>query len=192
MKLLALATALCLATPALAQEPIRPQEADRLARYHQTAGDALLQAMAAGAPQDVAALASALAGTPLVAFDESLVGLWNCRTMKLGGLSALVVYTDFQCRIGLDASGAVFEKLSGSQRTSGRIGMRDGRAIYLGVGYVAGATAVPYADLPADFGGDGTLQPQVAVFERISASRARLLFPAPVVESNFDILELTR
>lgn len=179
-------------SPAFALEPMRAQEADRLARYHQSAGDALLHALAVGAPDDVAALSTALSGTPLVAFDETLVGTWNCRTLKLGGAAQLVVYSTFKCRIGLDATGAIFEKLTGSQRTSGRIDMRDGRAIYLGVGYVAGETPRLYGDLPGDFKGDGTVQPQVAVFERAAENRARLLFPAPVVESDFDILELTR
>lgn len=180
-----------LASTAAAQE-IRPQEQARLDRFERLAGTALLEAMAAGAPADVAALGVALSGVPQVAFDPSLGGEWNCRTMKMGGLAPLVVYTNFKCRMSLDNTGVMFEKLSGSQRTSGRIELRDGRAVYLGVGYVAAGTPQNYAELAPDFEGTGEVAPDVAVFERVSETRARLMFPAPVNESDFDILELTR
>jgi hypothetical protein len=173
-------------------QDIRPQEQARLDRFERIAGTAILGAVAAGDPADVQALITALSGAPQVAFDPSLQGEWNCRTMKLGGLAALVVYTNFECQMSLDNTGVAFEKLTGSQRTSGRIEMRDGRAIYLGVGYVADEAPQDYATLDPAFEGSGTIAPDVAVFERISETRARLLFPAPVNESDFDILELTR
>jgi hypothetical protein len=156
------------------------------------AGDALLAAMAGGSRSDVAALSGALSGAPQIAFDESLIGDWKCRTMKLGGPTALTVYTNFNCRFSVGETGFDFEKLSGSQRTRGTIQLRDGRAIYVGVGFVAGEAPPAYADLPDDFQSDGKVQTQVAVFERVSPTRARLMFPSPAVESNFDILELTR
>ena len=176
---------------AVAQE-IRSQEQARLDRFERLAGTALLEAMAQSEASDVAALSGALAGVPQVAFDPSLNGEWKCRTMKLGGAPQLVVYSNFKCRMSLDNTGVVFEKLSGSQRTSGRIEMREGRAVYLGVGYVASEEPQNYADLDPAFEGSGTITPDVAVFERISDRRARLMFPAPVNENDFDILELTR
>lgn len=180
-----------LAGGAVAQE-IRPQEQARLDRFERLAGTALLEAIAAGTDSDVAALAAALGGAPQVAFDPSLNGEWQCRTMKLGGEPRLIVYSNFKCRMRLDNTGVVFEKLSGSQRTSGRIEMREGRAVYLGVGYVSTETPQSYAGLDPAFEGSGTITPDVAVFERVSEKRARLMFPAPVNESDFDILELTR
>jgi len=177
---------------AASAEGIRPQEQARLDGFARTAGTALMDALAGGSAEDVSALSEALSGVPQVAFDPSLSGDWNCRTMKLGGLTRLTVYTSFKCRMALDNTGVTFEKLSGSQRTSGRIEMRDGRAVYLGVGYVASEAPQAYADLAPDFIGSGTITPDVAVFERVSETRARLLFPAPVNESDFDILELTR
>ena len=152
----------------------------------------LLEAMAGGDAQDVAALGVALSGVPQVAFDPSLAGEWKCRTMKLGGGVPLVVYSNFKCPMALDNTGVVFEKLTGSQRTSGRIELRDGRAVYLGVGYVASGGPQDYGALAPDFEGTGEVVPDVAVVERISEKRARLMFPAPVNESDFDILELTR
>ena len=182
---------LFLAGGALAQE-IRPQEQARLDRFERLAGTALLEAMAEGSAGDVAALSAALAGVPQVAFDPTLNGEWKCRTIKLGGDPRLVVYSNFKCTMRLDNTGITFENLSGSQRTSGRIEMREGRAVYLGVGYVASEAPKSYGDLDPAFEGSGTITPDVAVFERISDKRARLMVPAPVNESDFDILELTR
>lgn len=190
--LAALTLTLALSTPAIAQDTLRAEESARLQGYAAAIGNALSAALAAGTPADVAALSTALSGTPDIAFDESLVGDWKCRTIKMGGIAPLVVYTPFDCRFEIAAGGFSFEKLSGSQRTKGSIQLRDGRAIYVGVGFVAGETPPAYADLPADFRSDGRIQTQVAVFERISPTRARLLFPSPAVESDFDILELTR
>lgn len=180
-----------LANAAVAQD-IRVQEQTRLDRFERTAGTALLEAMAQGTASDVDALTVALSGTPQVAFDASLQGEWRCRTIKLGGTPALVVYSNFKCRMTLDNTGVTFEKLSGSQRTSGRIEMRNGRAVYLGVGYVSSEAPQNYTDLTGDFEGTATITPDVAVFERVSQKRARLMFPAPVNESDFDILELTK
>ena len=191
MRLLVACLAMLAAAGASAQA-IRPQERARLDRYERTAGTALMETLAAGDAADIAALTTALSGTPQVAFDPSLNGEWNCRTMKLGGLTRLTVYTNFKCRMTLDITGIRFEKLTGSQRTSGRIEMRDGRAVYLGVGYVSSEAPQSYSELAPDFEGSGTITPDVAVFERVSDTRARLLFPAPVNESDFDILELTR
>jgi hypothetical protein len=179
------------ANGAVAQD-IRVQEQARLERFERTAGTALLEAMAQGSAEDVDALTVALSGTPQVAFDASLQGEWRCRTIKLGGTPALVVYSNFKCRMALDNTGVTFEKLSGSQRTSGRIEMRNGRAVYLGVGYVSSEAPQIYGDLASDFEGTATITPDVAVFERVSQKRARLMFPAPVNESDFDILELTK
>ena len=189
---LCVALSLLLCSPAFAQSDLRPADVARLDGFTTAIGDALLQALAGGKPQDVAALTKALSGTPQIAFDETLAGGWKCRTMKLGGISPLVVYTPFDCRFDIGAGGFEFEKLTGSQRTKGRIQLRDGRAIYVGVGYVAGQTPPDYDNLPAEFTSNGSVQSQIAVFERISPTRARLMFPSPAVESHFDILELTR
>lgn len=184
--------AMTLPASGAAAQDIRPQEQGRLDRFERIAGEALLEALSAGASTDVAALSTALSGTPQIAFDPSLQGEWKCRTMKLGGVARLTVYSNFKCRMALDNTGVTFEKLSGSQRTSGRIEMRNGRAVYLGVGYVSNGSPQDYADLAPDFEGTGSITPDVAIFERVSETRARLMFPAPVNESDFDILELTR
>ena len=89
-------TAMLGALPAIAQEALRPQEQLRLDRFETVAGNALLQAFQSGSAEDRAALGLALSGTPQVAFDEGLAGDWSCRTIKLGGMPALVVYSPFK------------------------------------------------------------------------------------------------
>ena len=187
-----LAWGLAVSSPAQSQSTLRASDAARLDGFTSAIGDALLQALAGGSAADVTTLTKALSGRPQIAFDETLTGEWNCRTIKMGGISPLVVYAPFTCRFDIGPDGFEFEKLTGSQRTKGKIQLRDGRAIYVGVGYVAGQNPPAYADLPPDFTSDGSVQTQIAVFERIGPTRARLLFPAPIVESDFDILELTR
>ncbi len=182
----------CLAAPLAAQEGLRPGDAARLNGFEESAARGLLAALAGGAPGDVQSLSGALSGKPEVALDQSLAGEWQCRTLKLGGLSDLIVYSYFKCRFTLRPDGVGFEKLTGSQRTRGTIRYLDGRAVYVGVGYVAGEDPPPYAELPADFQPDGRVETEVALFERVGPDRARLMFPAPATESEFDILELRR
>lgn len=181
---------IALATPAMAE--IRPQEATRLAAMDATLGAALRQAMAGGRRGDVDLLQEALEGLPYPALRTTLEGDWKCRTIKLGGLTDLTAYAPFDCRFTADGDGFIFEKLTGSQRTKGRVSLMDGQMIYLGVGYVAEAAPMDYDALPPGDFGDGEIQPQVAVVEQPDPDRARLMFPAPITESTFDLLYLTR
>lgn len=192
MKCLGLVAMFC-ATPAFAEEDmIRAQEQVRLDGYHASAGKAVLQALSQGSLGDVDLLQEALEGVPLAPLATTLAGDWDCRMIKLGGITPLTTYAPFRCIITPDGAAFTFEKTSGSQRTSGRVILKDRTMIYLGVGYVADVDPMKYADLPpADFG-DGTYQPQVGVVEQVGPNKARILFPAPVNESDFDVLYLTR
>ncbi len=192
MRLCLLPFLLLLPATSWAETTLRPADSGRLDNLDAAFGNAVMQALAASEAKDVTALTRALSGEPQVAFSADLQGDWSCRTIKLGGISPLVVYSPFKCRFTATDRGFAFEKLTGSQLTRGEITLRDGRAVYAGVGYVNGETAPDYADLPEDFSSGGKVQSDVAVFQRISSTRARLLFPLPAVESDFDILELTR
>jgi hypothetical protein len=181
-----------LALPAVAQD-VRPADLGRLAELRGILlGAPGMRAQDEGDPADVAILREALAGLPGALAPE---GDWNCRTLKLGGGLALVVYGNFRCRITVEGAGWRLEKLTGSQRTQGLITLRDGEAFYLGVGYVSGGPATDYAGLPPDSQTPvepGQTHAQVGIFEQMGADRARLLLPAPILESEFDILYLTR
>lgn len=189
----ALIVATVLAAPAISDTTqMRTQERQRLDQFHVSAGRAVLQAMSGGTLGDVDLLQEALSGSPLPAFVTSLAGQWDCRTIKLGGLTPLTVYAPFKCEITPDGTAFNFVKSTGSQRGIGRITLQDGAIIYLGVGHVADADPMLYSDLPPEDFGDGIYQPQVGIVEQTSLNTARIMFPAPVNESLFDLLYLTR
>ena len=75
---------------------------------------------------------------------------------------------------------------------TGTIARHDGQMIYLGVGYVADVEPLDYGDLPEGSFGDGERQPQIGIVEQPGPDTIRILFPDPIVESDFDILYLTR
>jgi len=181
--------ALFLAAPATAQQ-VRAPDAGRLGAFHNHLGAALHVALARGVGADHAVLVEEMrgGGGPLAGAE----GNWTCRTLKLGGITDLTAYPDFRCRISAGPEGLTPVKLTGSQRVKGRI-YPDGT--FLGVGHVGTAPATGYAGLPPE---DQTpVEPNqttadVGRFELMSPGRARLMLPAPLLESRFDILYLTR
>lgn len=186
--LLSLCLGICATLPALAdgeiQKLITPADKARLDKYDETRKAALAEAKA-GNPADVKQL-DALLTKPLVSFsDKNLTGNWKCRTIKAGGLSPLVIYGWFKCKVTDDGSGWRLEKVSGSQRTKGRFfDNSEKRAIYLGSAYVNNDPAKPY--------GSGPQSDQVGYAFRTDASEWRIEFPAPYYESKLDIVEFKR
>ncbi len=156
----------------------------RLAGYGETRKAALAEARA-GTPAEVAEL-DALLARPLLTFpDFDLTGAWQCRTIKAGGLSPLILYDWFKCRVSDDGSGWMLEKTSGSQRTKGRF-YDDGekRLIYLGAFFVAGEAPRPY--------GSGPETDQVGYAFRTGPAAWRIELPAPHYESKLEIIEFKR
>ncbi|MFQ6550017.1 DUF4893 domain-containing protein [Aestuariibius sp. 2305UL40-4] len=178
---------------AFADPAIRPADMIRFDQRDANLGAALRIAFAAGAAQDTALLTEALSGLPNQIAPE---GDWNCRILKLGGLLSLTTYPNFRCRFTRTGPNAWrIEKLTGSQRFVGDVHGGDGEAIFLGVGHVGDAPATDYAGLPP---GDQTpVEPnqttaEIGVFEQMGPTRARLLLPDPILESDFDIVYFTR
>jgi hypothetical protein len=159
---------------------------ERLARFDTTLAEALAEAKAGGAPEEVKVLDAALAGTPLpLAEGFDATGDWKCRTLKAGKSLPLVVYPWFKCRISDDGAGWVLQKLTGSQRTKGRFyTLSATRLAYLGAGTVND-------DPPRNYG-DDPKENQVAIVERKAKNRIVLMFPAPQYESKLDVLVLER
>jgi hypothetical protein len=188
MKMRAWLLAALLALPAanagadgVVQKLITPADKARLKNYEATRKEALEEAKA-GAPADVAELDTMLAAGPISWSDFDMVGDWQCRTTKAGGLTKLVVYGWFKCRVSDDGSGWMLKKVSGSQRTEGRFYTEsDTRLIYLGSFHVAGDVAKPY--------GSGPESDQVGYAFRTGPQAWRIEFPAPYYESKLDILE---
>lgn len=172
---------------------IRPEDAARLEALDRATGAALRQALGQGSAAEAADAADTLRGAALAATPEALVGDWSCRMTKIGGLQASVSYPPFRCAITRDGTALRFEKLTGSQRTSGTLHHDGGVWVYLGSTFVAGEAPRPYADFPDDMDTQGTeTLPDVGVLEPIDADRARILFPLPYRESVLNVLTLNR
>lgn len=185
----ALITAL-LASPAFAD--VRPDDKLRLDGFDTTLGQALRRSFALGNIADVALLTEALSGEPQR--NEVVTGAWNCRTMKLSDFG-LTVYRNFRCQVTASGGGRFeLEKLTGSQRMIGTLTFRETDTLYTGVGYVDGGPALRYDAFPDDQRTvePGQTVPQIGLYEQISDTKARLMLPAPYLESQFDILYLTR
>jgi hypothetical protein len=158
----------------------------RLASFDTVRDEAIAEARKSGAPQDVTALEAVLAGKDLpLSGSFDMTGMWQCRTVKLGGTLPLTIYGWFKCRVSDDGSGWKLEKLTGSQRTSGAFYTdSDTRLTYLG--------ALHYGDeAPKKYGSDPD-RDQVAYALRPDEKRVLLEFPSPKYESKLDILELRR
>jgi hypothetical protein len=167
------------------QTIVTAADMERLQTYEATKAEALAEARKSGAPADVATLDAVVSKNAVSFSGFDMTGNWQCRTIKAGGLAALVVYDWFRCKVTDDGSGWMLEKTSGSQRTKGRFFTEsDTRLHYLGSFYIAGETPKTYGYGPetdqAGFGylaGDGSW---------------RIEFPAPYYESKLDILEFRR
>jgi hypothetical protein len=158
---------------------------DRLAKFDETRASAIEEARKDGDTADVAVLEKVLEGEATQIAPAELAGEWRCRTLKLGVNLALIVYSDFKCRITDDVAGLRLQKLTGSQRTTGTFfDLGEARLGYAGAGH--------YADEQPRNYGDDPERNQVGYLIPISAERMRLEFPLPQYESRFDILELRR
>lgn len=122
LRMLVLTLALFAATGASAQGwrgAASPYDLERLDSADNVLAQVIPVARAGGEARDVRAL-DGLAGPSQPIEGEALLGNWKCRTMKLGGKYLdLIVYGWFRCRVSIGAAGLFFEKLTGSQRTSG-------------------------------------------------------------------------
>jgi len=162
-----------------------PADQRRLQAFDDARAKAIAEARAKGSSEDVAELDRVLAGDPVPVVPAEIEGIWRCRTIKLGGMLPLVIYSDFRCRITDDSAGLGLTKLSGSQRTGGLFyDISETRLGYAGAGWIGG-------DERAYYGRDGA-DNQVGYLVRVGPDRMRLELPLPHLESDFDILELRR
>ncbi|WP_372054083.1 DUF4893 domain-containing protein [Tistrella mobilis] len=189
----ALAAMLAIATTALPARAdgvfptsLTTLDQQRLEAFDTARAEAVAEARAGGSPEDVSVLDEVLSGRPTTMEPAEMVGIWRCRTIKLGGLLPLTVYRDFKCRITDDGAGLRLEKLTGSQRTGGTFyDLADKTRLgYAGAGWVAG-------EAPARYDTE-TERNQVGYLVVLGPERMRLELPLPQFESKFDILELRR
>ncbi|HHZ07673.1 MAG TPA: DUF4893 domain-containing protein [Rhizobiales bacterium] len=177
------------ALPALADGAVdkimTPADKERLAKYGTVRAEAIAEARAGGAPADLAVLDAILVAPQIPFAGLDMTGNWQCRTTKVGGLGALVVYGWFKCKVSDDGSGWLLEKTSGSQRTKGRFyDDTERRLIYLGSFFVSGEAPKPY--------GSGPESDQVGYAFRTAEGSWRIEMPSPYYESKLDIMEFRR
>ena len=192
----ALAALLALsASPALAvwDDDVNAYDRDRLFRLEESR-DRGLRAAERGAPRrDLAIIHGALdqPGRPITA--RELTGTWQCRTMKLGGLTPDIIYSWFRCRVRETRSGLFFEKLSGTERLSGYVEpYENGRFVLMAARTVKNEKPKPYSGANSGIGALTTSSDAVGVISSLGRGRARIEFPFPNLESDFDVIELRR
>jgi len=167
-------------------------DAQRLSRLDESRAKGLDEASRGASPSDLAAIDSVLHAQAASASPAALSGIWRCRTIKLGGVTPDVIYSWFRCRISERGGALFFEKLSGSQRTSGFLYGEGGGYVYLGASYVTGEKPPHYSGNGVAVGAPATPDDQIGLLSLLADGRARLELPYPVQESTFDVIELKR
>lgn len=163
---------------------ITDADQQRLDAYETTRAEAVAQAEK-GDAADIVKLKTVLDAEHRPFDDFDMTGDWQCRTIKAGGFAELVVYSWFRCRVTDDGSGWRLEKLTGSQRTTGRFFTEsDTRLTYLGAGSLNNDAAPAY--------GSGPDSDQAGYAFRTGDSEWHIEFPAPARESKPDVLQFRR
>lgn len=185
-----------LATPALAQSwqaEISSFDRDRLADLAESRAKGLAEAEKGASPRDLEIIHSVLGPEGRGVSERVIAGGWQCRTIKLGGITPSITYPWFRCRIRDTRNGLYFEKVNGSQRFYGYLDHYDnGGMLLLASMTVGNERPRPYSGGNYGAGAPTTHSDSVGVLTRIGPSRLRIEFPYPFYESTFDVMELRR
>jgi hypothetical protein len=191
---LAVALVFCAAAPAFAawQDHASPYDIERLSHLAQARAKAMQEAQ--GAPErDLAAVHAVLNRNSRSAEIVSLKGDWRCRTIKLGGMAPVVVYSWFPCRIGEENGHPYFEKHSGTQHFGGALYSNGkGGFVFLGGMNWSKDKQAFYSSGRPSLGAQTTPSDAVGLLSSIGPDVARIEFPYPAQESTFDVIELRR
>jgi hypothetical protein len=142
---------------------------------------------------DAALVHAVLDPAAVTTSEGALTGNWRCRTIKLGGMTADVVYSWFKCRVSERDGALVFEKVSGTQKLNGRLYANDtGGYVLLGALSAKGEPAHRYSGSNPSAGAQATPDDVIGLFEATGGATARIEFPYPVQESVFDVIEMKR
>lgn len=118
---------------------------------------------------------------------DALIGAYQCRTIKLGGISPAIIYGWFSCEIFPEEAALVIRKTSGSQRFLGFFSEAGNGLAY------KGALSYGYEDQMKLYGQDNERN-QVGCLSAVSPDMNHLVLelPEPVFESFHDVIELKR
>ena len=164
------------------------EDRGRLRDWRKAWTEALAKAQASGHAGDITAEAALLDPDAALGWEDPPLGLFHCRTIKVGAKSAgllnYVAYPSFDCLLRCENGRIKLVKIGGSQRTVGSIlPYSDKRKVFLGTLELGDETR------PLEYGRDRERN-LAALVERIGERRWRLVFPYPHFESTIDVIEL--
>ncbi len=172
--------------------PVWPElednDLERLVGLNQSRIKGLSAALKATNNQDQEYVASLYEfGFSQIKNPNHLVGKYNCRTIKLGGLSEIVIYKWFKCEIWAEAKALVIKKTTGSQNFMGVL-VPAGE----GLSY-SGALNYGYEKIYKLYGQDKSRN-QVGCLSAIDEDMTSLILemPKPKLESFHDIILLEK
>lgn len=168
-------------------------DVQRLSRLDEAKAKALEEASHGASANDLSVIHAVLDPAPQSVSVDALLGAWQCRTIKLGGMTPDAIYSWFRCRIAMKGGGPYLEKLTGTQFTNGYL-YPDGNGsfVYLGASSVMGEPRHAYSGNGATAGAPVTPDDQIGLLSLIGSGHARVEFPYPLQESTMDVLELRR
>ena len=190
---LAFVFAAFVASPAFAgwQDEATPRDIQRMAAIDRSRAQGLSDLDSGPVKGDASTMrdvAGAAGGD--ISADE-LLGDWRCRTIRLGGVFS-IEYSWFRCSVSERGGHLYFEKLSGSQLINGWLYPDDGRFVLLGGWSVVGEPRHAYSGRAAGYGASATPDDAIGLVSSLGTGHAKIEFPAPVQESDFDVMELER
>ncbi|HEX3666623.1 MAG TPA: DUF4893 domain-containing protein [Rhizomicrobium sp.] len=184
--------ALCATSSAMAswQDEASSFDTSRLARIDEARAKGLSEAQAG---RDIGLIRSVLDAQVRPASARELEGNWQCRTIRLGGMTPDIVYSWFHCRIGHRGDRLFFSKLNGTQQLNGLLYPHEtGGFVLLGALSAKGEPPHRYSGNGPSAGATATPDDAVGILQATGRSSARIEFPYPVQESTFDIIQLRR
>ena len=188
------AAALLLAIPAHAQwqDRLSSADLDRLTHLPEIREAALADAGHGPGRGDVNAIDPVMRAEGRTVPASALTGDWRCRQIKLGRMSAFMVYDRWStCSIRPVRGGLLLEKSGGSQRFAGQLFSENGAWVYVGASNVRGEPRHVYSGASPAVGAAVTQDDQVGLLTGIGDNHLRLEIPA-VQESLLDVVELAR
>lgn len=176
------------------REVAAPYDIERIEANEADFGRMLELARRAGSEADQAELARILADLPQPFAGADITGRWQCRTVRFTEDPArLRIYDWFDCQITALSNGLLLEKLTGSELSGGYL-YPDGETRLIYLGYRHGR-AEPARDYDGPEGPEGKVpenRDDPGILTLRGDDRLLLVKPAPVVDSDYDILEFRR
>ncbi len=175
------------------QDEISAFDRGRLAQLSDSKAKGLAEADAGAPARDHEIIHAVVEPEGAGISENEILGDWQCRTIKLGGMTPDVIYSWFRCRARNTRNGLYFKKVSGTQRIYGYLDSYDnGGFLLLGSTTVGNERTKPYSGGNAGAGAPATHTDAVGVLSSIGERHLRIEFPYPFYESTFDVMELRR